>query len=80
MIQDNGYLAWMDDALCAQTDTDVFFPDVKGSSLPAQRICALCPVVLECLTYALEDPSLPGIWGGTTATDRAAIRAKARKK
>jgi hypothetical protein len=45
---------WMADALCAEVDTDVFFPDQGGTARPALEICARCTVRLECLRYALE--------------------------
>lgn len=76
------YPPWMADALCAQTDPELFFPDKGGSSTAAKAICARCPVAAECLDYALADdqssyvsPFYFGIWGGTTRTERQAIRA-----
>lgn len=68
-----------DDALCAQTDPELFFP-VSMNAVPkeAYSICAACPVVEECLDEALKISRLldHGVWGGTLPTDRARIRKR----
>ena len=46
-------LAWMDRALCAQTDPEVFYPDKGGSTRAAKIICRRCEVRQACLDYAL---------------------------
>lgn len=61
---------WMDDALCAQTDPEAFFPEKGGSTKPAKNICAGCTVAAECLTYALDHNERFGIWGGVSERDR----------
>ncbi len=55
---------WMDRGLCAQTDPEAFFPDKGGSNSAAKRVCGACPVKTECLTYAVDNRELHGIWGG----------------
>ena len=72
-------LSWLDAGLCAQTDPEAFFPDKSGTNTDAKRTCAACDVTAECLAYALADPSLEGIWGGTSVRERQAMRRKARK-
>lgn len=62
--------AWVDDALCAQVDTEIFFPPEGGSLRPAKSICARCPVAAECLQYALEHHEHYGVWGGLSAVER----------
>ena len=71
-------LSWLDAGLCAQTDPEAFFPDKSGTNTDAKRTCAACDVITECLAYALADPSLEGIQGGTTQRERQAMRRKAR--
>lgn len=59
--------SWMDDALCAQTDPEVFFPPEhanEGWSARAEKVCAGCPVIAECDTYALRHEISFGVWGG----------------
>jgi WhiB family redox-sensing transcriptional regulator len=41
----------------------------------ARAICSRCPVTVECLDYALANMDTTGIWGGTTAQQRQAMRA-----
>ncbi|HEU0130825.1 MAG TPA: WhiB family transcriptional regulator [Mycobacteriales bacterium] len=66
----------MDAALCAQTDPELFFPvrDVD-STRAAKAVCSRCSVQGECLDFALADPALKGIWGGTTADERRKMRS-----
>lgn len=65
--------AWMDDALCAQTDPEAFFPDKGGSTRAAKAVCAACPVRQQCLDYALAHRETSGIWGGLSALERRAL-------
>jgi WhiB family redox-sensing transcriptional regulator len=71
--------------LCAQTDPDMFFPDepIEGNILnrtvytyerEAKIICSSCPYTEDCLDYALKNPELQGIWGGSTEKQRSKIR------
>ena len=72
-------LSWLDAGLCAQTDPEAFFPDKSGTNTDAKRTCAACDVTAACLAYALADPSIEGVWGGTSQRERQAMRRKARK-
>ena len=68
--------AWMDRALCAQVDPDLFFPG-KGDWAQAFRakvVCRRCDVREKCLAYAVENQEMHGIWGGTTAEQRKRLR------
>lgn len=75
----SGDLSWMNAALCAQTDPEAFHPGKSETNTAAKRTCAACDVTTECLAYALADPSLEGVWGGTSQRERQAMRRKARK-
>jgi hypothetical protein len=52
-------------------DTELFFPEGTPTR-EARRACASCPVVSQCLEYAL-DWGVIGIWGGTTMRERRKI-------
>lgn len=65
-------------AACAGVDPEAFFPDKCGESHLARRICTNCPVVAECLEWALEHYEM-GIWGGTSFKERAEIRKRRRR-
>ncbi|VEI12903.1 Transcription factor WhiB [Trueperella bialowiezensis] len=75
---DQGALGWMEHALCAQTDPDIFYPEKGGSTAPATSICKNCAVRAECLEYAVSNDIRHGIWGGTSDNDRKRM-ARERK-
>lgn len=70
-----------DDPLCSQTDPDLFFPEEKLYSKTAyyidvkaaKDICSACPLVVDCLKYAVINHPVQGIWGGTTEPERKEI-------
>lgn len=66
-------LPWADDALCAQTDPEVFNPDKGSTTLPAKSVCAACPVINQCLEYALATNQRFGVWGGKSERERRKI-------
>ena len=68
---------WVDDALCAQTDPELFFPNKGANASAAKATCKACPVRAECLAEALSDPTLDGVWGGLTPMERRAVRMAA---
>jgi WhiB family redox-sensing transcriptional regulator len=74
---DSDPLAWQEDALCAQTDPEAFFPEKGGSTRDAKRICAQCTVRAECLEYALKNDERFGIWGGLSERERRRLRRRA---
>lgn len=69
---------WRAAALCAQVDTDLFFPDKGISAAEAKSICAACPVRRECLQWALDKGEKHGVWGGLTERQRRRLRDRKR--
>ncbi|HET6190495.1 MAG TPA: WhiB family transcriptional regulator [Trebonia sp.] len=70
---------WRGNAACRDADPDLFFPiGTTGPALrqvqEAIRICQTCPIQVRCLAWALEQGVTDGVWGGTTAEQRRAIR------
>jgi hypothetical protein len=65
---------WMQEGLCAQTDPEAFFPEKGGSTRAAKAICAGCPVIDECLRYALDNDERFGIWGGLSERERRRVK------
>jgi WhiB family redox-sensing transcriptional regulator len=75
--------------LCAQPDRDPeeWFSDRSrgGQSRlrdrrEAARLCAGCPVVRECLEYAVGTRQRYGVWGGMSERDRTVLtRATGRR-
>jgi WhiB family redox-sensing transcriptional regulator len=74
---------WQDDALCAQTAPEMFFPG-KGDGATARvtkRLCASCDVLEQCLSYALaQSDEIEGIWGGTSPKERRLLRRQANER
>lgn len=68
---DRGFFA---DALCAQTDPEVFFPEKGGTTKEAKRICARCEVRDACLTFAVEGDERFGVWGGLSERERRNLK------
>ncbi|MFV0286041.1 MAG: WhiB family transcriptional regulator [Demequina sp.] len=66
-------MAWADQALCAQVDQDLFFPEQGEPNTAAKRVCGLCPVTTECLAYALAHREPHGVWGGLSVKQREAL-------
>jgi WhiB family transcriptional regulator, redox-sensing transcriptional regulator len=62
--------AWMDDALCTQSDPEAWFPGKGESPRLAKLVCSGCPVRSECLSYALAHRERFGVWGGLTERER----------
>ena len=72
---------WRDDALCRDTDPDLFFPvGTTGHALVqidrAKSVCNECPARVDCLEFALETNQDSGIWGGTSEEERRMIRRR----
>jgi len=68
--------AWMEQALCAQVDPDLFYADKSDWSMTikAKLVCRECPVRAQCLSYALENNEVFGVWGGMSPTQRKDLR------
>lgn len=68
--------AWMRQALCAQTDPEVFFPEKGGNNRLAMAVCAACPVLDDCREWALTQEDFHGICGGMSYRDRQRERVR----
>jgi WhiB family transcriptional regulator, redox-sensing transcriptional regulator len=70
---------WRKDAICRDTDPELFFPvGTTGIALvqiaKAKEVCGECPVSSDCLDYALHTNQDSGIWGGTSEEERRQMR------
>jgi|ERR1700675_901086 WhiB family transcriptional regulator, redox-sensing transcriptional regulator len=61
---------WMNLAKCKTMEPEQFFPHDGDGVREAQRICAICPVKLACLAYALDNRLNDGVWGGASEQER----------
>lgn len=72
---------WREDAACQIEYPESFFPLGWGSGYTrqiaeAKAICATCPVIDECLAWALDSRDGHAILGGTTPDERANMRRR----
>jgi WhiB family redox-sensing transcriptional regulator len=71
---------WRARAACSGYHNSLFFPSSDGPDEPsvekAKSICAGCPVIDDCIEYALETNQRSGIWGGTSEKERKSLRRK----
>ena len=72
---------WRELAACRDEDPELFFPIGTGPAADAQAerakaVCRRCPVLEQCLTYALSSGQDAGIWGGLTEDERRALRRR----
>ncbi|MEV1048692.1 WhiB family transcriptional regulator [Streptomyces sp. NPDC049916] len=76
---------WGTHAACRDEDPDLFFP--VGTTGPAivqaeeaKAVCHRCPVMNECLDWALDSGQDHGVWGGTDENERRRIQRRAARR
>lgn len=70
--------AWIDEAVCASVDAELWFPGKGDTTKPAKALCATCPVSAQCLAWAMETEEQTaggrfGIYGGLSPRERARL-------
>ena len=75
---------WRDKSACLTVDPELFFP--VGNTGPAldqiekaKQVCAQCPVIENCLQYAIESNQDSGVWGGLSEDERRALKRRAAR-
>ena len=61
-----------DQATCKSSKPNLFGSEHPARVAAAKRICSTCPIVSECLTWAINNLE-DGVWGGTTKHERALL-------
>ena len=72
--------AWLPpgaDIPCATVDLDVFYDASRAES--AKDICQACPLIAECLEWALETRDGWAVLGGMTAVERRSVLRKRQR-
>ena len=64
---------YLDDANCRGLDPELFYAESGAAIMKAKSLCAACPVREKCLEWAIKREEF-GVWGGTTARERASLR------
>jgi len=65
---------WTEDAVCARSDPEAWFPDRGRPNRQTKAMCDTCPVKDPCLQWALDHNEQYGIFGGTSHADRQKIK------
>ncbi|MGW7071205.1 WhiB family transcriptional regulator [Streptomyces sp. NPDC054855] len=78
---------WHTEAVCRRDEAGLFFAPSKEPTASrlsreeaAKRVCARCPVMVECREHALLQPEPYGVWGGLTAAERRVVLARRRRR
>lgn len=70
---------WRYRAACRDEDPELFFPPSEvgpGAEqiVEAKAVCRRCPVVAECLSQAMGEGQIHGVWGAMTPDERRALK------
>lgn len=75
---------WRHRGACRDEDPELFFP--VGNTGPAalqieeaKAVCGGCPVMEQCLEWALETREDDGVWGGLSEDERRAMHRRAAR-
>ncbi|WP_370424318.1 WhiB family transcriptional regulator (plasmid) [Streptomyces sp. QH1-20] len=75
---------WRHNAVCREEDPDLFFP--VGNTGPAllqieeaKAVCRRCPVMKQCLQWALGSGQDFGVWGGLSEDERRSLKRRAAR-
>ena len=71
---------WKLDGVCRTIDPDLWFPEGSSTGYAAKKMCRRCPVMDECLRYALDNNEQYGVWGGMGSSERRNMRRRLRRR
>lgn len=72
---------WRHHAACRDEDPETFFPiGTSGPALlqveQAKAVCRRCPVIDECLRWAVDSGQDAGVWGAMSEQERRALKRR----
>jgi WhiB family transcriptional regulator, redox-sensing transcriptional regulator len=78
-------MSWYRNAACQGEDPELFFPisttgPARLQLMEAKRVCARCPVLSECLRWAIVTGMEHGVWGGMSEGERRALRRRIARR
>lgn len=76
---------WRHRAICREEDPELFFPiGTKGPALlqleQAKAVCRRCPVMTQCLQWALENGEEGGVWGSLSEDERRVLKRREARR
>ncbi|MFI8966951.1 WhiB family transcriptional regulator [Streptomyces sp. NPDC053493] len=75
---------WRHNAVCRDEDPELFFP-IGNTGLAllqineAKAVCTRCPVIEQCLQWAMASGQDDGVWGGLSEDERRAMKRRAAR-
>lgn len=71
-------MQWLDRAACLHHDPELFFPvgaagPGQAQTAVAKQVCRTCPVVSECLEWAIASGIPFGVLGGLSEEERRVL-------
>ncbi|MGC8919144.1 WhiB family transcriptional regulator [Streptomyces sp. PG2] len=73
--------------MCRRDEAGLFFAPSKEPTAArlsreeaAKRVCARCPVMVECRGARAGAAGAYGVWGGLTAAERRVVLARRRRR
>lgn len=70
-----GLYGWREQASCVGIPVEMFYPEIHTNISPlVQKVCAACPVRVECLKEGFAVSEGFGAWGGFSADAREKMR------
>lgn len=77
---------WQYKGACNGVDTELFYlpHNARGAEKlqqikEAKAVCAKCPVIEQCLNFAIKTEEPHGIWGGLTEEERVTIVRRTKR-
>lgn len=64
---------FLEDAACKGMDPEQFYAEGAAAIARVKGVCGACSVRQKCLEWAIIREEF-GVWGGTTARERAGMR------
>ena len=76
---------WREQASCLTRNPELFFPTGStGSALRqinrAKAVCSQCPVIAECLRWAIDTGVDHGVWGGLSEDERKSLKRRTNRE
>ena len=68
---------------CTKADPELFYPEsevhYEAQAQAAKAVCNKCPIITECLNWALVTGDQHGVLGGMTPQERRVIQRRKAK-
>ncbi len=74
-------MQWLDRAACRDHNPELFFPmsavgPGRAQAEDAKRVCRTCPVLAECLEWAIASAIPFGVLGGLSEEERKTLMSR----